>query len=291
MCLEFSNNILRVLQLSELKEIVLKDEVDLGFNINNESQFRQNNNELIIEFGDKFSQIFKNGSNDILTAGIIIDTSQTFLTVVPIDFNEDQSSINSHILWELSNYFPDTYKNFNIKYYRLNNHFNDKIDEVLLIAVDKNKINFIKSLCNNNNIKIKNIEIDHFAVEKCLYENFSDEINSRNILIIGCKNSRFDFSLIAQGLIRYYDFENFEQVNIKSFILKQMNFFNLMFNDMNIQNVFLYGEDNSSLVKDILNEEFTNLSVSFINTIDENDNQNNFSQYAPLYGLALKNFT
>lgn len=75
----------------------------------------------------------------------MIEASQAFLNVLPVDFNEGKANINSHILWELSNYFPENGKDFIVKYYRLNNNYISKnIDEILLIALDKNKIDIIK---------------------------------------------------------------------------------------------------------------------------------------------------
>ena len=34
----------------------------------------------------------------------------------PVEFSDDKSNINSHILWELSHYFPENYKDFIVKY-------------------------------------------------------------------------------------------------------------------------------------------------------------------------------
>jgi Tfp pilus assembly PilM family ATPase len=221
-----------------------------------------------------------------VTAGVLIDTGQTFLNVFPIDFNEEQNNINSHILWELSNYFPETYKNFNIKYYRLDNNFlNEKTEEVLLIAIDKTKIEFIKNLCNASNVKIKNIEIDQFAVEKCLKENFPDEIKSKNVLIIGCKNSRLDFSLIVNEKLMQYDYENFEGENFKTALVNQINKFNTAPEESKIGKIFLYGEDITFRVKDFLEEQFGNIDTEFINVSNNAD-----FRFSPLFGLALKIF-
>ncbi len=282
--LGFTENTLRVLQLSDSKEVISKDQINLSFNINDKSHLKSNSEELITEFSGNILNIIDSKSAEAHTASVLIDTAQTFLNVVPVDFNEDRNNINSHILWELSNYFPDTYKNFNIKYYRLhNNSVNEGIDEVLLIAIDKNRIDFIKKLCNGSNIKIRNIEIDQFAVEKCLKENHGADMLNKNILIIGCKNSRLDFSLIKNEVLKYYDYDIFEGSNFRPALVNQMNFFNSAFNDKSIQKIFLYGYESSGNIKKFLDKEFGNIEISYIN------NDGIDSSFAPLYGLALKN--
>ncbi len=223
--LEFSGNTLRVLQLNETRDIIIKDERKLSFNILNEQTLKSKSADLISEFAVIIKSVLNDDSNE-QRAGVLISTEQTFLNVFPVDFNEDQSSINSHILWELSNYYPETYKDFNIKYYRLNNnYFNENIDEALLIAIDKNAIGFIKVLCNGSNIKIRNVEIDQFAVEKCVKENYPEEIKN-TILIIGCKNNRLDFSVIARGYLKYYDYEIFEGKKFRNLLIRHLNIYN-----------------------------------------------------------------
>jgi len=289
--LGFSENVLRILRLNDSGKIVFKDEIDLGFNMNDDEYLRKNRDELVLSFTEKLSDLLRDETGSIDEAGVLIDTSQTFLNVFPIDFQEDQGSINTHILWELSNYFPGSYKEFNIKYYRLHNKYlSDGIDEVLLIAVDKNKIEFIKNLCNGSGIKIKNVDIDQFIVEKCVREFYPAELKERTVLLGGCKNSRLDFSLITNEKIKYYDYENAGTSNINTLLVKQMNFFNSMFNEDPPGIIFLYGDQNAEVVKNFLNEKFESLPVILIDPFLKTGSEENLSKYAPLYGLALKNF-
>ncbi len=286
----FSENVLRVLKVNNSGQIIFKDEIDLGFSISDDSYFRKNKDEAVELFSEKFSGLSVNEKNSECQAGVLIETSQAFLNVLPVDFSEEKANINSHILWELSNYFPDNCKDFIVKYYRLNNNYVSRnIDEILLIALYKNKIDIIKNLCNGSGIKIKNIEIDQLAVDKCIKNNYPEDIKKFNILLIGCRSSRLDFSLISEGRIKYFDFQNTGRENIRQAILTQMNFFETVFSNVRIGKVFLYGEDKSVLVMNFFNDHFRNIPVSLINP-EINDNTGNLSKYAPLFGLALKDF-
>jgi len=288
--IEFSENFLRVLKINDSREIIFKDEIGLGFNINDILNFKKSRNEITSLFSEKINEtkIFENSED--YSVCVLMETSQIFLNVFPVDFHEDKNNINSHILWELSNYYPETYKDFIIKYYRLNNNYlNEYIDEVLLIAIDKNKFDIMQSLCNGNGIKIKNIDIDQFASEKCIKEIYSEEFKSKNILLIGNKNNRLDFSLIANEKIKYYDFSNTNKHNQKSVALQQINYFQNIFIEINFDRIFLYGDESTIELMNFINEEKNNYNVKLLNPVNEGDNSVNNSIYAPLYGLALKN--
>lgn len=280
--LEFSKKKLRLLLLNGSGDLICKEESDFNFDINDESNYKNIREEVASEFSEILDKFVNIKSKEPWTAGILVDTAQTFLSIVPIDFSEDENNINSHILWELSNYYPETYKDFNIKYYRFNNkRLSENIDEVLLIAVNKNKIECIKTLCNSNNVKIKNVDIDQFAVEKCLKKNHHNDIKGKTILIIGCKDERLDFSLLYKEQLKHYDFEIIKEADYRKSLAHQINFYVTMFGK--IEEIYLYGNAIVSKVKDFFEEQFSDVSVSYIDSSVEG------AKFAPLYGLALKN--
>jgi len=219
--------------------------------------------------------------NDQLTAGILIGTDQTFLSVFPVDFSDEKTNIDSHILWELSNYFPGTYKNFNIRYYRLNNFSSGPVDEILLLAIDRKKIETLKTLFENAGIKIRNIEVDHFSVEKFLRENYSSEISNRRILNIGSRPGRIDFSILEKGNLKMYDFDTLEHLTVENSIIRQINNTQSLFG--NIDNLFVYGDSNFERINEFLQVQFPEIKI--LQSVLPVDGH----KFSPLYGLSLKN--
>lgn len=278
--LEFSEKVVRALELNLNGEIVLKDEMDLNFNLYGGIQ-KNSIDEIEEEFSQNISRLLNKDFNDEISAGILINTGMTFLNVFPVDFNEEQRAIDSHILWELSNYFPDTYKNYNIKYYRLNNNaFNRDTDEILLIAVNKTDVETVRELCESSNLKILNLEIDHFAVEKCIPDEYKKE--NKKILIAGCNSSRIDFSFLENGKLRYYDFRLINGKN-KNKLAEMLKFFIAAYKDIDC--IFIYGEDSAAAEK-FLKDEFHWLMTRPLIYDESKD-----TCFAPLLGLALKNIS
>lgn len=281
--IEFSGTVFRTLLLNDSGETILKNESGLGFDINDEALTGKNPEELFRQFADTFPEIHQAANDEPVSAGILIGTNQTFLTVLPIDFNEDQSSIDSHILWELSNYFPETYKNYTVKYYRLNTSLIENIDEILIVAVNRGKIEFIKNLCNSINILIKSVEVDQFAVERCLKISGHAKLKDKISIILGCRNERLDFSLMQNEKLRYYDYETYTGTNFQIPLINQINYFDSAFGE--IEEIFFYGEDSAlSSIRNFMNEQFSKINTPVIGCGGIND-----PRFAPLYGLALKN--
>ena len=288
--LGFAGNNLKLLKLNSDKEIVFAGETDLGFNINDLSYIKKNRDEILNIFPEKLNELINFENLQETTAGVVIDSSLTFLNVIPVDFDEDTSSINSSILWELSNYFPDNYKDFNVRYYKLGkNPVSKNIDEILIIAVDKTKINFIINLCNNSGLKIKNVEIDQFAVEKYIKEKYRNEFSNGIIFLSGFKSGRIDFSLLEKGKIKCFDYSRTDKSGYVNAFRKLLNSFKTNSGFHIPEKIFIYGDEILSDLKNILNDEFGESKITVLSPFKDNNVLSEPSSFAPLYGLALKN--
>lgn len=280
--LEFAGNMLRVLRLDDAGSLMQKDEFPMNINFSDEMVLKKNRDDLVTELSDVMRSSL-NESTEGESVGILLDTSQTFLNVFPVDFDEDQRNINSHILWEFSNYFPETYKNFNIKYFRLNNKLTgSNIDDVLMIAIDKAKIGLIKELCAVCGMKIRNIEVDHFAVEKTLKVLHSDRLKNRCVLLIGSRNNRLDYSFIVNESLHHYDYDISDGISFKNLITSQLNFYNSEYDKA--EEIFLYGISNVTSIGKFLSEQFPEVRTNILSMGKSKD-----LKYAPLFGLAWKN--
>jgi len=274
------------MELSESGEVCRLEEVTLSFNLESDKLLKKNRKEFLEEFSENIGDIINSESPEPYEANILLDTGLAFINVIPLDFSEKETNINSHILWDLSNYYPDSYKDYNVNCFRFNNQIiNDYIDEVLMIAVSKLKTDFLKNICNNCNIIVKKIEIDHFAVEKYLKKMKKTLSNS---LIIGFRNNRLDCSLLLDGALKYYDFEVTERNNYKVSLLRLLNVFMGKFRNLKLQEINVYGEDNITELKNFLTENIINIPELNINNVDLlYDTGIHESKYAPLYGLAI----
>ena len=80
----FSENVLRVLKVNDARKITFKGEIDLGFNINDDSYFKKNKDEAVELFSEKFSGLSVNEDNSECKAGVLIEASQAFLKMAKI---------------------------------------------------------------------------------------------------------------------------------------------------------------------------------------------------------------
>ncbi|HQY19624.1 MAG TPA: hypothetical protein PK294_04780 [Ignavibacteria bacterium] len=286
----FSGNNMRIMELTDTGEVNRLEEVTLSFNLDNDKLLKKHRKEYLEEFSEIINGILDTSGLEPYEANILIDTGLAFMNIIPVDFSDRNSSINAHIHWDLSNYFPETYKDYNVKCFRLNNYpVSEKVDEVLLIAVSNIKTDFLKNVCNNCNIIVKKIEIDQFATEKYIRNKKSVAEAS---LIIGFRNNRLDLSLIVNGVLKYYDYEITEREIFKLPLLRQLNFFLKRFGNIKIVEINIYGEEKVTDLKNFLIESVKNIPDLNVGNIDIlYDTEIHESKYAPLYGLAVSSNT
>ena len=288
--LGFSDNNLRFLRINSSREVISSGEADLGFSINDISYLKKNKEDLMNVFSLKLGEFISQDEIKEMNAGIIIDSSQTFLNIIPIDFNENKNNINSLLLWELSNYYPDNYKDFSVRYLKLKKNLTgENVYEVLLIAIDRNKLNFIKSLCNGIGIRIKNIEIDQFASEKYVKENYNTE--GLKVLLAGFKNNRMDFSINDGSRIIYYDYGRTSRQSYLNVLKKLLNSFRLSSGPVFPDRVYIYGDGLSEELETILYNEFGKNNVIVLSPLINQKTNPESSTFVPLFGLALKNLS
>ncbi len=141
---------------------------------------------------------------------LTIGSSQAFLITLPLDYSEGKQSLNSKIYWELSNYFPDTYSDFVINTYRLNSILpcNDS-DEFLIIAVQKNTLEFVKRIFKICSLNLALIDIDHFAAEHTLRRSYPENTAGKNVLMVGLRKGRVDYGYLSDRKYRSYAYSRY----------------------------------------------------------------------------------
>lgn len=289
-----SGKTLRLLGVDSSGKITSSASLAMSFDLGSESLFTKDPGSVAQEFREHVSAFAKNEDLQKLRSGITIDTSMAFINVIPLDVSETSGAIESHILWELSNYYPDTYKDFSKRYYKLGNPlFGGTIDEAIIIAIDRKKIRFIKNLCAQSGLQPKNIEIDHFAVEKCLTELFGRNVRNKSVIISSCSGKRIDSSLLVNTGLKYYDYDIVLERNPVKILYQQLSRMKNKFPETDISEIFLYGEVSSAAISSGIGEHLGGIKITHLDLFGpsrpDGKGRHDSSVYAPLVGLALKN--
>lgn len=296
--LSFSDEYIRAIGINNLNEIILIEEVASIIDFGKDISYYKNNTTILSEISQIISSILNTDISKIKKTGVVVDSAQAFLNIIPVDSNDDEKTVNSQIMWEISNYFPETYNDFNIKCLKLNNHnYTGNIDEALLIAIDKFKIDFCRKICSELKLNLKAVEIDHFAAEKVLNDAYKEKIFA-NVLLVGFKNERIDLSVISKGKIHYYEYINRDDNEYhERFILTLKNLSGNI-PDLNLKDIFIYGGDLTVNIDDSVMEIFNNVPVTVIDPfykiklsrelLSEKSGDKNLHRFTPLCGLASK---
>ena len=267
-------------------------------NLSIDNLYTQNklSDSFINETSEMINEVLSKSNTTSHTSKLLIDTNYCFANVIPLDFTESNDKINSNILWELSNYFPDNYKNYKINYHKLlAGSYSEDIKETLIIAIKNNFIDAIKKLSKQINIKISSIDIEHFASEKYFRKISKKMFEGETIIIIGCKKNRFDLSVINETGCIGYDYFLFEDSDFQDKLVKFYLKNEKKYRELQINNIYLYGDESTSSVYKIVNDIAKKTKLILSNPfyeigITENVVSEIVSEgykFVPLCGLAL----
>jgi len=264
-----------------------------------ENIFRQNKlSESAIEAAaEKINDTIKESG---MTAGIsrlVIDTDKCFANVIPLDYSEPKDKISSNILWELSNYFPDDYKEFKINYHKLlSEQVSENIYETLIIGIKNSVIDSLKKLARLTDTKIISIDIEHFTSEKYFRQIRKKLFNDECILVIGCKKNRFDFSVINDSGCFGYNFFICKDANFQERLAKEFTQLESKYTSMQINNIYLYGDETTTNAYQLINGLSKKARVILSNPFYEIGITDKLSteivsegyKFIPLCGLSLE---
>jgi Tfp pilus assembly PilM family ATPase len=237
----------------------------VDFNFENElGNYKSSQKDLSNIAGEINTYIAKRNLN-VKSASVSISSSQCFCLILPLDYSEGKQSVNSKIYWELSNYFPDTFNQYHVYTYRLNNVLPCKYsDDYLIIAVHKNTIEFIKRIFKLCSLEIKLIDIDHFSSVYSLKYNYYNDLMGRKVLILGLKNTKADFGYIDNAkykAIYQTKFNNETEFNLV-LTKKLKNIFNLYGEFQKPEEIFIYGDNiEESTLEQIYKTKLASVSV------------------------------
>ena len=293
-----SDRTVRFFELNEKREISYLEQVDISFSFSECFNMGSYDDSIIAEASELLNRYLKELNFSSSKIGVVLDSSYAFINKIPVDYDDTQENITSGILWDLSNYFPDTYKDFKINYYRLKNKlFSDRIIYTLILAIENKKMDVLKKILSNCRLRIHCYDIDHFAADK--YLRAMVLCGKPGIIMnIGCKRDRIDMSIIDSAGVFYFDFLIFKDRKyggrLKKFLLHPFEE-NERFK---ISSINIYGEDYSVDVYNYACQLFPSIRVErediFKNLMITSRVRNNEryldegNKFIPLAGLALK---
>lgn len=283
---------LLLLGMDDSAKVTSAAEKQLSFDFFDENIYTKEADRFVPEFRDLVMPFIGNSDPIKLKTGVVIDSAMAFMNVIPIDFAEVGDTLESHIQWELSNYFQESSRDLSKRFYRLGEPlFGDSIYESLIIAIDKKKIRFVKDLLAGSGLSIRKIEIEQFAVEKCVTELFGRSVREGRVAVSRCTKERISSSVLEKGVLKHFVQEKVIENNPVQILYEQLK--NILMRYDSINEVFLFGDMSSTAIENGLSKHLDGIKIThldlFATGTSVSGKVGDTSIYAPLVGLALKN--
>lgn len=260
--IEYSGSKIRILQ-ANAERVIFIDQlefIDSGFfylepKINNKkvSEFT----ELLISHLRK-----RNIIADSMT--LVLDSKLAYINCIPIDFSDEAENINTSLIWELSSYYPDTYKGFKINYQKINpdNEELAFLGNALVIAYHKNIAEVTRRISEVSSLKINSVNFDVFTAGK-----FVNKHIRNNFITAGIKKERVDVMFYLNGSISYFMPLNIKDNNFDTAV-KELLKLKSHPGFEEISDVYVYGEDSVQVFKNSLDSFKSNLNTVITDPFD-----------------------
>lgn len=170
---------------------------------------------------------------------LVLDSRLAYISCIPLEFSDEVENINSSLIWELSNFYPENYKNFKINYQKINqgNEELTFLGNTLIIAYHKNIAEVTRRISEVSSLKISSVNFDIITAGNFIIKN-----GTKNFVSIGVKSDRIDMSFYLNGSISFFLPVNIRESNF-DIVLAELKKMLLLPGYEEIKNIFLYGED------------------------------------------------
>ena len=197
----------------------------------------------------KMTELLKRNKIYSKKVSVSLSASATLVLTLPIDKDLPADKIKEYLLWEVSNYYPNKEPNdFNISHYTLNQGAD--VNTVLLVAINREIINFIKGMFSDLSLEVVQINIDHFAALKVTIAK-AIERNRENYSLVGFRGDYLDI-----GKIINYSFSKYSGAFIS---LKDDDYLNTMKSFLRTkidEPCYFYGEQFTKTIIDSIVNDF-----------------------------------
>jgi len=221
----------------------------------------------------------------------VLDSRLAYINCIPLDFTDEVENINSSLIWELSNFYPDNYKNFKINYQKINcdNKELSLLGNTLIIAYQKNIAEVTRRISDISSLNISSINFDIFTAG-----NFISKLKALHFVSVGCKKDRIDISFYINGKISFF-IPLLTKENQPNSVLAEIKNILALTGFEDVSDIYFYGDDSTpnlynyfeslkTKYKSHLTNPFIfyNLDPAFLE--DRNERLNSFS-FTPLFGV------
>lgn len=287
---QYSGKHIRILEISDKKSIKYIDQFDY---LDSSIFFLEPklNPKRISELSDLLISNMRKNSVYTDAIELILDSRLAYISVIPVDFSDEIDNTNSTLIWELSNFFPESYKNFKITYQKLQNS-GDKhgtLGNTLLVAYHKQIAEITRRLSELTSIKFNKINFDVFTAGL-----YFQNTGTGNFICIGCKNDKTDISFYLGNKISYFT-SLYMKEKQSGYYYEEINHILSLPDFGDISSIFIYGEEPAVSIFGYLNENKQKRQVlmpdpfsdsEFDNPYDKLKNLPPFS-FIPLFGTGL----
>jgi Tfp pilus assembly PilM family ATPase len=217
-------------------------------------------------FAEDITRLYETQNFEVKSASFSLDSRMVLIKKLPFDKDLSENQLEEHMNWEVRQFIISPIEDYILDFENLGFSANGRMGDMLVVAVRKKVIEFLKEVFKHSNLELKVIDVDLFSAQRALQLNYDYgnteriglidiEENILHILILEGKNYYFSQDIPMSANKRFQDSEDESLARSISKELRRIILDHHLGKSVeDLDEIFLYGE----ALEDRLLEELQN---------------------------------
>lgn len=211
---------------------------------------------LINKFAEDINRLYEVSDFQARHAVISLDSSLVAIKKIPVDVSLKGARLKDHVDWEVEQCVINPVADYSVAYEYYEPGREQENAEVVVAIVRKTVINFVKDIFRNTDLRLRAVDVDVFAAQRVVQENYQApengfivlvDVRKENLQISLLKNDKFlvaqdiDYSLEDQNDAAHMDHDYLARVIFKE--LRRLILDNKIGKDVeDMSAIYIYGD-------------------------------------------------
>ncbi|MDZ7344557.1 MAG: pilus assembly protein PilM, partial [candidate division KSB1 bacterium] len=149
----------------------------------------------IRRFAEEINRLYDTSDFSVASSVFILDAQSVLIKKIPVDGNLQGERLKDHVRWEVGQCIISEVGDYIVDHYRLPPKNGHEYTDVVVGAVRRVAVDFLKEMFSNTDLKLQAIDVDIFAAQRVFsanYETHADE----HAALIDVRNSSLQISIL-----------------------------------------------------------------------------------------------
>jgi Tfp pilus assembly PilM family ATPase len=149
-------------------------------------------------FAEEINRLYDTSDFKVSSSVFIVDAQSVLIKKIPIDGNLQGERLKDHVRWEVGQCIISKLGEYIVDFHRLPPNNGNDYTDVVVVAVRRAAVDFLKEMFNNTDLQLQAIDVDIFAAQRVFSGNYEAQTNE-NAALVDVRTTSIQLSILKGG--------------------------------------------------------------------------------------------